>query len=559
MFTGSAETTLKKLGVTGDADFLAMLDASPDCIKLIDVFGRVAFMNDWGMSSMDIEGLADIEGKRWSDLWPAEAQATVEDAVDRALAGDATRFEAFCPTANGHPRWWDVAVSPMSVDGKVTAILSISRDISDRVMREQRADYRERVAIRKLRRNAGEKDYGQIPFTARTGPEAAREASRIKAAPESDFSPEAHSHLDLLESHRVAKLVALDVLDGDPDPRLDRLTELAARLLDMPTALISLVDQDRQWFLSRVGMKLNQTPRSQSFCSLAIETPDQPYAVEDATLSTATRDNPLVTAENGIRSYLGIPLVLSSGEALGSFCVIDTEPRAFTKVQIETLRTLADASLAIIELKHAEALARRADIINAELKHRMGNTYAQVSSLIGLIAQSAEDKTKMAAQLREHINALSRTQARIAQGGWATIDLIGLSEEVFGKEASRIACSIDSNFDITPSAAFLLTLAFQELSTNSRKHGALRHEDHGVDVQVTVEDDNFVLRWNETNPPMKELSAATPRSGFGRKLLTRIVPLGMGGSAELTFRDDGMSYELILPRDRVELPGHKSA
>ena len=528
--------TFDRLGVSPDGELLGLLDASSDCIKIIDLAGRVAFMNADGLCAMHIDSPADILGKCWSDLWPADTQGLVEDSIDAALDGESMRFEAFCPTASGQPRWWDVSVSPMQVDGATRAILSISRDISDRVLREQRAEERERAAIRKLREALAGSDMPVSPrLEARVGPEETRRLNRQ-------------------EARRLTALTSLAVLDSEPDPRLDQLTKLASELLGMPTALLSLVDHDRQWFLSRVGMELSETPRSQSFCSIAIQTPEKPFIVEDATKLAATRDNPLVTGEGGIRSYLGIPLVAASGDALGSFCVIDTQTRTFDDAQVQTLRTLADAALAIVELKHAETRARRAEIVNAELKHRMGNTYAQVSSLVGLISQSAESVEGMAEQLRDHINALSRTQARIAQGGWRAIDLCGLADELFDAEDTRITCDIDPNFDITPTAAFLLTLAMQELSTNSRKHGALRHEDQAVSIRMRTTGTDFTVAWEEQSPPTEELAASTPRSGFGRKLLTRIVPLGLGGTGEMTLRGDGLSYQLTLPRDRVEMP-----
>ena len=530
---------LADLGLSDDDALVSLMDASLDCIKIVESDGTLSFMNSNGMCAMDIDAFSRVDGARWSDLWPADAQPLIEDAVDRALRGEAVRLEAFCPTALGHPRWWDVTVSPIEQGGKVTRLLSISRDISDRVLREQRADDRERQAVAALRAKSMLADPG-ARYLAKVGPEAdLEEASTLPSA----------------EALRQHGLDTLHVLDTDPDPRLDRITELAARALGMPTALVSLVDRDRQWFLSRTGMELCETPRSQSFCSIAIQTPDHPFVVEDARINSLTRHNPLVTAEGGIRAYLGIPLVLSSGEAIGSLCVLGPEPRTFSETDKSTLRALADGVVAIIEQKAADARAARMEILASELKHRMGNTYAQVSSLVGLLAPSSKTKDNLALALRENINALARTQARIAHGGWSGIDLCGLTEEVFGEAADRIRCNIDPNFDITPNAAFLLTLALQELATNSRKHGALRDPDKTVSVAIRTTEERLVLDWREGTAPDAGSDTATPTSGFGQKLLSRIVPLGLGGTASLRHGPRGAHYRLDAPRNRIELPG----
>ncbi len=133
------------------------------------------------------------------------------------------------------------------------------------------------------------------------------------------------------ETERLDTLSRYDVLDTPPDAALDRLTALAARLFDVPIALVSLVDKDRQWFKSRHGLDVCETHRDQSFCAYAIlPEVDEPMVVFDATLDPRFADNPLVTGAPGIRFYAGAPLRMSNGTALGSFCIIDTKPREFS-------------------------------------------------------------------------------------------------------------------------------------------------------------------------------------------------------------------------------------
>lgn len=117
---------------------LSLFDQSDDCIKLLDLEGALQFMNCNGRQAMEVDDFSAIAGQPWHSLWPEEAQGLVAAAVGQARAGQFSRFEAFCPTAKGSPRWWDVTVTPIrSEDGHVSAILSSSRDISDRRVREE--------------------------------------------------------------------------------------------------------------------------------------------------------------------------------------------------------------------------------------------------------------------------------------------------------------------------------------------------------------------------------------------------------------------------------------
>ncbi|MEO6579747.1 MAG: PAS domain-containing protein [Sphingomicrobium sp.] len=109
----------------------AILDQSADCIKVIGPTGSLDFMNRNGRCAMGIDDFAMVAGKDWWDLWPEDAQPLIHDAVAKAQRGEHSRFEAFCPTAKGEPRWWDVSVAPLrDQHGELKGLISISRDIS---------------------------------------------------------------------------------------------------------------------------------------------------------------------------------------------------------------------------------------------------------------------------------------------------------------------------------------------------------------------------------------------------------------------------------------------
>ena len=151
---------------------------------------------------------------------------------------------------------------------------------------------------------------------------------------------------------RVAALRALGVLDTPPEPDYDDLTRLAAQICQVPIALISLVDADRQWFKARVGLDATETPRELSFCAHAIVEPQNDvFVVPDASADPRFAANALVTGAPHIRFYAGTPLVTHDGWALGTLCVIDREPRQLTPDQLHALTTLRRHIIDALELR----------------------------------------------------------------------------------------------------------------------------------------------------------------------------------------------------------------
>ncbi len=156
--------------------------------------------------------------------------------------------------------------------------------------------------------------------------------------------------LDTNESDRLEALHRYRILDTDPEEAFDDLTILASYICDTPIALISLVDEDRQWFKSRVGISTEETSRSVSICAHAIQQSDL-FVVPDTLDDDRFRDNVLVTAEPHVRFYAGAPLASREGEALGTLCVIDRRPRNLTQAQRDALSALCRQVEAQLELR----------------------------------------------------------------------------------------------------------------------------------------------------------------------------------------------------------------
>ncbi|GGX12491.1 GGDEF domain-containing protein [Pigmentiphaga litoralis] len=160
------------------------------------------------------------------------------------------------------------------------------------------------------------------------------------------------------EPTRVDTLRALNILDTAPEERFDRLTRLAKRLFGVPIALVSLIDTNRQWFKSRQGLDVPETPRDQSFCGHAI-LEDDILLIPDAALDERFSDNPLVLGEPHIRFYAGCPLRVSNGSKLGTLCLIDKNEREFgeeDKALLRDLARMAEQEIAAIQLATMDEL-----------------------------------------------------------------------------------------------------------------------------------------------------------------------------------------------------------
>lgn len=168
---------------------------------------------------------------------------------------------------------------------------------------------------------------------------------------------------EVVETERVSALKALGILDTPPDESFDNITALAAKMLDTPIALISLVDESRQWFKSTYGLDASETCKEISFCQFTIQQPSI-FEVQDAHISPQFCNNPLVTDDPNIRFYAGAPLTTKQGYRLGSLCVIDHRPRNLNEKERETLQLLAQQTISMIEL-HVQ------NRTNTELNHSL--------------------------------------------------------------------------------------------------------------------------------------------------------------------------------------------
>jgi PAS domain S-box-containing protein len=171
------------------------------------------------------------------------------------------------------------------------------------------------------------------------------------------------------EDQRLARLRGLGVLDTLPQKAFDDISALAQVICGTPVALITLIDRDRQWFKSRVGVDVSETPREVAFCSHAILDPEHVMVVEDMSQDARFQCNPLVTGPTNVRFYAGAPIVTSDGFALGTVCVIDQMARTLHSVQLSALSRLSALVSTLLEHERARQLENRRSANAAQQAH----------------------------------------------------------------------------------------------------------------------------------------------------------------------------------------------
>jgi GAF domain-containing protein len=156
--------------------------------------------------------------------------------------------------------------------------------------------------------------------------------------------------MDNTEKARIKTLYKYNVLDTPPDGSFDKMTKLAAKIFNVPIAIISLVDTDRIWFKSKYGLDVQQIGRDPGLCASAILS-DDVYLVEDAKNDPRTLTNPLVAGDFGLQFYAAAPLHTHDGFNLGTFCILDKNKRYFHTEQQETLKMFAEVVMESLELR----------------------------------------------------------------------------------------------------------------------------------------------------------------------------------------------------------------
>ena len=289
------------------------------------------------------------------------------------------------------------------------------------------------------------------------------------------------------ERQRLATLRALGVLDTAPQERFDRVTRLAQRMFDVPIALVSLVDENRQWFKSHQGLDVAETPRDVSFCAHAI-LGDEVFVVPNTTNDDRFADNPLVTEDPKIRFYAGTPIKAVDGNKMGTLCLIDSKVRDFTDEQREMLQDLGQLverelmALHMATQDELTGLANRHGFITVATKafsicKRLGRPatllYFDLDGLKGINDEHGHAAgDRIIWEFAEHLREVFRTSDVIARlgGDEFCVFLTGTegSLEALGRLRTRIDARNDDPLEQVP-----LGYAVGATALDAKRHASL--------------------------------------------------------------------------------------
>jgi two-component sensor histidine kinase len=365
----------------------------------------------------------------------------------------------------------------------------------------------------------------------------------------------------LTESERLAALRSYRVLDTPPEPEFDDLVQLAARACQTPVALISLIDERRQWFKAQVGLGVRETPLDRSICLSAMLLPGLTI-VSDLTEDPRFVGNPLVTGQPHLRFYAGAVLRTPDGVPLGALCVLDHMPRDLTQEQASTLTMLARQVMSQLELRRA--IAERDDVLEAnrtfeqrqsllvrELHHRVKNTLATVQALVGATRRSTGSFDAFYRSFSSRITSLAKTHNLLTEDYWQTAPLreIALNElKPFAESRQPRFMLIGPPVELSADLAVPVGMALHELTTNAIWHGALSVPGGHVEVRWSVDEVEGVrklhLEWRERGgPPVGE----PQHQGFGTTLLQRVLPMQCKAEVEVQYDLEGLRFRMQAP------------
>lgn len=385
------------------------------------------------------------------------------------------------------------------------------------------------------------------------------------------------------ESERLQRLKSLSLLDTLAEEEFDDVALIAAQICETPIALISLVDQDRQWFKSRVGLEAAETHRDLSFCAHAINTPESLFEVNDATGDERFHDNPLVTDGPQVVFYAGVPLVTNDGYALGTLCVIDHQPKTLTDAQKEALQALSRQAMRMLELRSTktqnEALIGSLRVKNTALEqfatmaaHDLKSPVQGIHGLLNLFLASHSEvlteeghtlltgikttSSKLADMIQQLLEE-ARSEALLAERK-RMVQLDKFSESI--KLAFAYALHSTIEFNYTIATVFVNEAALHQilvsLLNNAIKHNPGQSVYISVEVRPTAAGYEFTVADNGTGIPahrreevLQKISGSALRNtgNVGLSVMKQLVERQQGTIRVTDSPMGGAAFTFILP------------
>ena len=385
------------------------------------------------------------------------------------------------------------------------------------------------------------------------------------------------------ETQRLAELREFNILDTVSEATYDAITFLAAQICDVPIALISIIDEERQWFKSRVGLEVTETHRDFAFCAHAIHNPDQLMVVPDALTDVRFSENPLVTGDPNIRFYAGSPLLTASGQALGTLCVIDREPRELTEAQELALGALSTQVMALLELRRTvtkleekqgelEQATQQREALMATVSHEIRTPLTAVLGFMEVLKEDdvPEDERRRLVEtvarqageveaILEDLLVAARAEADSLRVASVSVHLAAQVAQVLeGFRDDQVAgIAVDAQDCRATGDPARIRQIVRNLLTNAERYGG---PNVGIDVAadgdvchllvsddglgVPTEDRELIFERFKQSEKAPLVSASV---GLGLPI-SRMLAEKMDGSLEYRYENDHSVFDLTLPR-----------
>jgi K+-sensing histidine kinase KdpD/CheY-like chemotaxis protein len=399
------------------------------------------------------------------------------------------------------------------------------------------------------------------------------------------------------EIERLKALYDYDVLDTDAEKLFDELTQLASQICDKPITLISLVDPDRQWFKSTLGLDAKETSRDIAFCAHAIHQ-QEIFEVEDTFQDTRFFDNPLVTSAPFIRFYAGTPLITPEGHAIGTLCVIDSKPNKLTGKQRHALEVLGRSVISQLELRKSVKQLKQANEHKTEFLSNMSHELrTPLNGIIGF-SRLLKDQTKAhqlpdqyseflgyidysAKRLLNVVNSvidISKIEAGKMQVQITPTQMLPLLKGLEGMMAVHaVEKGVDMSFDITSNIPALLAIDHGKVSQiiTNLVHNAIKFTNSGKWVRaeftwrnqqliITVADQGVGISKGDQAKLFNKfqqvgMAKNTEGSGLGLFITKSLVNFLKGDIKVLSTLGSGSIFKVFLPAQQVILKGNETA
>ena len=352
-----------------------------------------------------------------------------------------------------------------------------------------------------------------------------------------------------IEEVRLATLRGYNILDTAPENDFDEITQLASELCQTPIALISLVEDDRQWFKSTVGTDMAQTDIESSICAHAVRARAD-LEIADTRLDPRTADNPLVTGQDNLQFYAGALLEMEDGLPMGTLCVLDHTPRRLSDFQRRALKVLANQVMRQIELRRALSAA---DILRKEVDHRVKNSLQSLEALIRIQArgETSEDarnaleavqgRLSMISNLHEALY-LADTGARVSMSSFLDRVVQAATQQL--PEGVKVACNT-SPLDLDPRDASSVGMIVNEAMANAGKYAFGDGGSGLFEVTGRRTDASYTLICRDDGHAASG-AAVTTGTGMGQRIM-QAAAQQLGGTCESGATDNGYTVTITWP------------